>query len=333
MIVKSKFDGKIMLLLPLVLLPLVLAWVYFRSPAYALWELEKAIDSKDLGLFYKRTDIAALHKSGIDALATKKLADRAKEPGFVEAAQSALGVGLSKISALTSIDLLKHEFELEFQRDRKQITHLDPRLEKTLLRLFLHDVVSFDLKGWVYSEDGAIVTTELRLLKMAKNYPLSFRMRKNSAGDWQVYSFEGLSSLLTAYEQDRIQKLAEHNAKIQRELAEGLTFFGETRSDSQGFGSTISLDVLFQNKLPEPVTFFKGTIRGASAVPKVEALLESSSEIGVGEKKVFLIKKDQFLVAADAGIRNLVLKFHYQEVRLKSGKTYKVLDDFDDISF
>ena len=85
----------------------LLAWLYYRSPAFALRELEKAIREKDLAVFYKRVDLEGLYRSSIDALATKNLADTKDKPGFLDTAGAQLGAGLEKISAATAIDLLK----------------------------------------------------------------------------------------------------------------------------------------------------------------------------------------------------------------------------------
>lgn len=325
------------LVLILVLLGAGIAlWFLYRSPAYALWELNKALSEKNLAVFYKRVDLEGLYRSSIDALATKKLADAKEQADFLDNAGLQLGAGLDKISAGWNLDLVKHELELELLRDRRKIEPLRPNLEKTLFRRFWHDARAVEFSSWVYVEDGALVQTKIDLLAMQKSYALPLRMKRNAAGDWQLSSFEGLSSLLSVYEKDRDQKLKDSNAKLEGMLRENLPFFGETRreSSSVGLGSALNLDLLFENKFAEAVTFIKGEIQSPADDPKLKVSFESGPlEIKPKEKKVFLVKKEQYLSPVDTKLDGLSLSFRYEEVHLESGKILKVASDFDDISF
>ncbi len=325
-----------LLISAVLLLGALLFWYWRQSPGYAIKSFESSLRQRDLALLYSRIDLSALRASAIDALATKALTEAKEAPGFVEKLSSQIVSGAEKLSSSQSIDLIKYELELEFRRDRTKPSALEPLLEKQSFRLFAHDIRDIEFHDWVESGKDVLLNTTIHLLKMNEKYPLTLRFQKTEDKVWQLSGFEGLASLLSRYDRDRKAKVALHNDHLQKSLEESLKFFGESRLESAdaGLSSVLSLDILFQNKFKKLVKSIEGVITDTQSPHVIqEPYSNPAADIGADQKKVFLVKKSQFLSPSNPKVQGLSLKFQYTAVEFSDGERLKAVTDFDEITF
>ncbi|MES2744691.1 MAG: DUF2939 domain-containing protein [Bdellovibrionota bacterium] len=325
-----------LLISALLILAALLFWYWRQSPGYAIKSFESALRQRDLALLYSRIDLSALRASAIDALATKALTEAAEAPGFVEKLSSQIVSGAQKLTSSQSIDLIKYELELEFRRDRKKPTLLEPLLEKQSFRLFAHDIRDIEFNDWVESGSDVLLNTTIHLLKMNASYPLTLRFQRAEDKVWRLSGFEGLASLLSRYESDRDAKVKLHNEHFQGSLEDKLKFFGESRLESAdaGLSSVLSLDILFQNMFPKGVKSIEGVISDTQSPHLIqESYSNPQLDIEPNQKKVFLIRKSQFLSPSNPKVQGLSLKFQYTAVEFSDGEILKAVTDFDEITF
>lgn len=308
--------------------------LWYLSPWKAIQDLEQAIEKKDLALLYKRIDLDGLRSSVIDALKARDLMAKREPSDLVDRITAEVSAGLQKVPLTQSMDLIKHEIETELLRDRRVPEALPESASQHPLRYFFHDLESIEWGEWFFVDEGVLVNSTWKLRKMRKSYPLTMKMVRSEGGTYRMSGFEGLSTVLMAYETDRAARLVTYNDQIKRRLEAEVPFFGEIRMDAsaQALKSIVHLDVLFQNKSKETVTRIVGEILDDPLAPKIRASFDSQVlALEPTSKKVFLLEKSQFLSPNNPALNGQALKFLYSRVEFANGQVVTPAKDFESI--
>jgi len=321
------------------------SYYWINSPSFAVMQLEQAIKEKDLATFYSRLDLNRIYDSSIDALTVIKTEKTPESPW--ENVQNNIGAGLTKVLKSQVMNAVKHEIELGFRKDRSKpalasasasassSSSSSSPSQPSPLQDFFGEVNGLTFARPVRSGEIALVNVEVHLEKMGKTYPVTLRLEQ--LGDWKVTGFEGLSSALDLYTNDQAQRVDEHNRHANQEMAERVPFFGQVRQEENilGLGKQIHFEFLIQNKGLSMLQQIDGTLVVLNS--KNDELLKepfhkSDLNLGVQEKKVFLVAKDIGIFTSKAvSADTLTLQFRYDRVRFKDGreivkvKTYKDL--------
>lgn len=318
-------------------LALLIGGAYFywiNSPTFAVMELEKSIKEKDLATFYSRLDLNKIYDSSIDAIAIN---EKPQQESPWEILQSNIGSGVTKVLKSQVMNSVKHEIELQFRRDRIQaVIHAEGEAAPvSTIKEFFFDVESLSFGKLVRSGDAALVNVDVKLKRMAKNYPVTLKLEKE--GGWKVSGFEGLASTLTLYEKDKIIRVNEHNLKVQADLKERLVFFGQIRQEENllGLGQQIHFEFLFHNRSDIKLTDVAGTLFVTDAKGEKilsEAFVRNSVDVVKGQKKVFLINKDIGIFGAKAPVAEaLHLQFDFESVRFDDGHVFRMVKTYEEL--
>ena len=319
----------------LVLLTAGLVYYWIHSPTYAVLELEQSIKDRDLATFYSRIDLNRIYDSSLDAGAVLETGNDSSW----DAIQANIGAGVNKVLKSQVMNSVKHDIELQFRRDvNASLETKSPTpvlFPISIMREFFEDS-----RGLVFGKlarlgDIALVNVDVSLKKMAKSYPLTLKLEK--VGEWKVTGFEGLASSLSLYEKDRVSRVNDHNAKVEREFKNLVPFFGQIREEPKLFeiGQELKFEFLFQNKGTSPLDRIQGVltihnIKGETVLK--EAFSRADLHLNRNEKKVFLLSKDIGVLGNKVSFADgLTLHFEGEMLRFADGKILQIVKDYGEL--
>ncbi len=308
---------------------------WINSPSFAVRELERAIQEKDLASLYSRLDLDRIYDSSIDALTVIKSEKSAESPW--ETVQSNIGAGFTKVLKSQVMNSLKHEIELVLRnndRDQAQ-SSASPVTPSRPIKEFFGDIQSLSFGKVVRSGEKALVNVDLRLIRMEKSYPLTLTLEKS--GDWKVTGFEGLSSTLSLFVKDQEKKIDAHNLKVQSDLMTLLPLVGGVRREEgmMGLGQQIHFEFLFQNKSESRLKEIDGTLMVLNLQKEVVAM-EPFSRVELNmapkEKKAFLLTKDLGIFGNKAlSADGETLQFKFERALFEDGKVYRLVKAYREL--